>query len=260
MKLYEQKIALLREIANEIRKTTGELAEMADETSFADAAALAEVFATLYFYVLRHDPKNPAWSERDVALLSDKNATPALYAALSYADYFSREVLASWRGPGAALPAYPQRNILYGIESTAQGGGLGLGEAAGIARAARFDEKNRYVYCILSGAEHFSGALWEAAMAIGDQKLSNCIVIAHCDAESTDRGAVRAQSPASLKEKYEAFGWQVLEIDGHDIEAIIAATREARETHEKPTAIIAYTVSRPGVGTGAKNRKKHIHA
>ena len=245
--LHEKKLKFLEEMANLIRRDIIEMLLEAKSGHSAGPLGMADVFTALYFHVLNHKPKKPNWEDRDRLLLSNGHICPALYAALARADYFPLEELKTLRKLGTRLQGHPHRKTLPGIESTSGPLGEGLTQAAGMALAARMDNKKHRIYCLMSDAEQNSGIIWEAAMFIGKNKLNNITAIIDRNNIQIDGFTEDVMPLEPLKEKYEAFNWHVLEIDGHSFEAIIDACNEAKAIFEKPTLIIAHTIPGKGV-------------
>lgn len=241
-------IEKLETIANNIRLDIIKMLETAGSGHSAGPLGLADIFSALYFDILRHDPKKPNWEERDILLLSNGHCVPVRYAAMAHAGYFERSELATLRKLGSRLQGHPERTRLPGLENTSGPLGCGLSQAAGMALALRMDkDKTRRVYVILGDGELDEGNVWEAAMLTGKEKLSNITAI-------VDRNNIQIDGPTetvmpleNLKDKWEAFGWHVVEVDGNNIEAFIDACAMARAITEKPTMIIAHTIPGKGV-------------
>lgn len=248
----------LETIANNIREDIISMLEHAGSGHSAGPLGLADIFTALYFDVLKHDPKNPDWDERDVLLLSNGHCVPVRYAAMAEAGYFPVKELLTLRQFGSRLQGHPERLRLPGLESTSGPLGSGLSQACGIALGLRMNNQNhRWVYVVMGDGEQNEGNVWEAAMLAGKYKLNNIIAI-------TDRNNIQIDGPTEsvmpledFKAKWEAFGWHVLEIDGNDIEAIIDACAMAKAIVEKPIMIIAYTV--PGKGVDFMEYDFHWH-
>jgi len=213
----------------------------------AGPLGMADVFTALYFHILNHDPKNPNWSDRDRLILSNGHICPIQYAILARAGYFDIEELKTLRKLNSRLQGHPHRGALPGVETTSGPLGSGLSQSAGFALAARLDQKKYRIYALLSDGEQDAGNTWEAAMFIGKNKLNNITAIIDRNNIQIDGFTEDTMSLESLKEKYEAFRWHVLEIDGHNIEQIVDACNEARAIFEKPTVIIAHTIPGKGV-------------
>ena len=248
----------LEKKANEIRIDLIKMLEHAGSGHSAGPLGLADVFTALYFNVLKHSPKNPDWAERDILILSNGHCTPVRYVTMAHAGYFEKKELMTLRQFGSRLQGHPERLRLPGLETTSGPLGSGLSQAAGMAMALRMDKaQHRWVYCVMSDGEQDEGNTWEGAMFAAKYKLNNIIAI-------TDRNNIQIDGPTetvmpleNLRDKWEAFGWHVLEIDGNDIEAIIDACNMAKAIVEKPVMVIAHTV--PGKGVDFMEYDFHWH-
>ena len=245
--LREKKLKFLEQMANVIRQDIIEMLVEAGSGHSAGPLGMADVFTALYFHILNHNPKKPNWPDRDRLVLSNGHICPVKYAALARAGYFPVEELKTLRKLGSRLQGHPHRGALPGVETTSGPLGSGLSQAAGIALAARMDKNKYRVYCLMSDGEHDSGNLWEAAIFIGKNRLSNITAIIDRNNIQIDGFTEDVMPLEPLREKYESFNWHVLEIDGHNIEAIIDAVNEAKAIYEKPTLIIAHTIPGKGV-------------
>jgi transketolase len=251
-------IKQLELIANDIREDIVHMLEVAGSGHSAGPLGLADIFTALYFDVLKHDPKNPDWDERDILILSNGHCVPVRYAAMARAGYFDRKELLTLRQLGSRLQGHPERKRLPGLENTSGPLGCGLSQACGIALAHKMDNiLRRYIYVVMGDGETDEGNIWEAAMFAGDQHLSKIIAI-------IDRNNIQIDGPTEMvlplenyKDKWEAFGWHVLEIDGNNIEAVIDACVMAKAIVEKPVAIIAHTI--PGKGVDFIEYDFHWH-
>jgi transketolase len=208
---------------------------------------MAEIFTAFYFHILHHDPKRPGWRDRDRLVLSNGHICPIQYAALAHAGYFPVAELMTLRKLGSRLQGHPHRGTLPGIETTSGPLGSGISQASGIALAARLDKKRYQVYCITSDGEHEEGNTWEAVMFAGKNRLSNLTVVVDRNNIQIDGFTEKVMPLEPFADKYRAFNWHVLEIDGHNFEEIVAAAAEARAIHERPTVIIAHTIPGKGV-------------
>ncbi|KKW48389.1 MAG: Transketolase domain protein [Parcubacteria group bacterium GW2011_GWA1_59_11] len=255
--LHEKKIRFLEETANFIRQDVVKMLTRAGSGHSAGPLGLADVFTAFYFHILNHDPKRPNWAERDRLVLSNGHVCPVLYAALARAGYFPHEELATLRKLHSRLQGHPHRGSLPGVETTSGPLGSGLSQAIGMALAARLDGKRQRIYCLMSDAEQQEGNVWEAAMFAGKNKLSNLTALIDRNNIQIDGFTEDVMPLEPLREKYEAFNWHVLEIDGHSFEAIISAAAEARAIFEKPTLIIAHTVPGRGVSFMEQNYSWH---
>jgi transketolase len=244
--------------ANTIREDIIRMLEHAGSGHSAGPLGLADVFTALYFDVMKHDPKNPDWDERDILLLSNGHCVPVRYATMAEAGYFPKSELMTLRKLGSRLQGHPERLKLPGMETTSGPLGSGLSQACGMALALRMNEAHhRWVYVVMGDGELDEGNIWEGAMLAGKEKLNNIIGI-------IDRNNIQIDGPTEsvmpledLKGKWEAFGWHVLEIDGNNIEAVIDACAMARAIVEKPVMIIAHTI--PGKGVDFMENDFHWH-
>lgn len=247
--LHDEKLKLLEEKANLIRQDIIRALVEAGSGHSAGPLGMADVFTALYFHILHHDPKNPDWPGRDRVVLSNGHICPVLYATLARAGYFPLEELKTLRKLNTRLQGHPHRGSLPGIETTSGPLGSGLSQAIGMALAARLDGAKHRVYCLTSDGEIEEGNYWEAAMFAGKQaqKLNNLTVIVDRNNIQIDGFTEDIMPLEPLREKFEAFRWHVIEINGHDFAQIISAVAEAKAIYEKPTAIIAHTIPGRGV-------------
>ena len=245
-------------IAVEIRQDIIKMLEHAGSGHSAGPLGLADIFTALYFDILKHDPKNPDWEERDLLLLSNGHCAPVRYAAMARAGYFNLSELKTLRQFGSRLQGHPERTKLPGMETTSGPLGCGLSQAAGMALAMRMnDVHHRWVYVVLGDGELDEGNIWEAAMLTSKYNLNNVIGI-------IDRNNIQIDGPTEsvmplddLKAKWVSFGWHVIEIDGNNIEAVIDACAMARAVVDKPVMIIAHTI--PGKGVDFMEYDFHWH-
>jgi len=251
-------IVELELIANDIREDIIKMLETAGSGHSAGPLGLADIFTALYFDVLKHDPKDPDWQDRDILLLSNGHCIPVRYATMANAGYFERAELATLRQLGSRLQGHPERLRLAGLENTSGPLGCGLSQAAGMALAMRMDNVlHRWVYVVLSDGELDEGNIWEAAMLAAKYKLSNIIGIIDRNNIQIDGTTEDVMPLEDLKAKWEAFGWHVMEINGNDIEAVIDAFAMGRAIVDKPVMIIAHTI--PGKGVGFMEYDFHWH-
>lgn len=213
----------------------------------AGSLGIADILTALYFNLLKHDPKNPSWPERDRFLLSAGHLCPALYATLTCAGYFPKKELLTLRRLGSLLQGHSHRGSPPGVEISAGSLGQGLSVACGMAAAAKIDKKDYKVVCLTSDGEHNEGQVWEAAMFASKYKLGNLIEIVDRNHIQIDGKTEEIMPLESLEKKYQAFGWDVLVIDGHDFNQIIQAYTQACQAKEKSTVIIAKTIPGKGV-------------
>lgn len=255
--VHDAKIKELETIANEVRELIIESLVAAGSGHSAGPLGMADIFVALYFHIMHHDPKNPDWPERDRLILSNGHICPVRYATMARAGYFPIEELKTLRKFGTRLQGHPERVRLPGTETTSGPLGGGLGQAAGMAYAARMDGKKWRVYCAMSDAEQATGVLYEAMLFAGRNKLSNLIGIIDRNNIQIDGFTEEIMPIEPLRAKYEACGWHVLEVGGHNIEQFIDAVEEAKAIFEKPTCIIAHTI--PGRGVSFMEKKFEWH-
>ncbi len=248
----------LEEKANDIRQDIIRTLEHAGSGHSAGPLGLSDIFTALYFDVLKHDPKNPDWDQRDILLLSNGHCVPVRYVTMAHAGYFDRKELMTLRQFGSRLQGHPERTKLPGMENTSGPLGCGLSQACGMSLAMRMNnDLHRFVYVVMGDGELDEGNVWEAAMLAAKYQLHNVIGI-------IDRNNIQIDGPTEvvmplddLKNKWESFGWHVIEIDGNNIEAFIDATAMARAIVEKPVMIIAHTI--PGKGVDFMEYDFHWH-
>lgn len=239
-------IKKIRLLANQMRKDIVEMLFEAKSGHPAGALGLADVFAALYFNVLKHDPKKPNWPDRDRMVLSNGHACPVLYSALARTGYFPVKELSTLRKLNSRLQGHPHYGALPGIENTSGPLGQGLSQAVGMAIVSKRERKRWRVYAVVSDGEQEEGQIWEAALLASKFHLGNLTVIMDRNNIQIDGFTEEILPLEPIAEKYRAFGWHVIEIDGHNIEKIIDACEESKAIYEKPTMIIAHTI--PGKG------------
>lgn len=213
----------------------------------AGSLGITDIITTLYFNILNHDPKNPSWEERDRFILSAGHLCPALYTVLAFAGYFPRSELASLRKLGSRLQGHPERHRLPGLETTSGPLGCGLAQAAGIALSAKLDHRRFRIFCLTSDGEHDEGNHWEAVLFAAKYALSNLTVFIDRNSIQLSGNTEEILPLEPLSDKYHAFNWHVLEIDGHDFTQILGAVAQARANPDQPTVIVANTTPGKGV-------------
>lgn len=256
----EKKLSLekLELIANDIRQDIIKSLEAAGSGHSAGPLGLADIFAALYFDIMRHDPKNPDWDDRDILLLSNGHCVPVQYVAMAHAGYLPKKELLTLRKYKSRLQGHPERDMLPGLENTSGPLGSGLSQAAGMALAMKMNgESHRWVYVVTGDGELNEGNIWEAAMFTAKYKLHNLITIVDRNNIQIDGTTEHVMPLEDLRAKWESFGWHVIEIDGHDVEAVIDACSMARVIVEKPVVIIAHTI--PGKGVEFMEYDYHWH-
>ncbi len=237
----------LKLVANQVRQDLIEALVSAGSGHSAGPLGMADVFTALYFNVLKHNPKSPFWEERDILILSNGHICPVLYSAMANAGYFPRQELKTLRRFGTRLQGHPHRASLPGLETTSGPLGSGLSQASGMAYAFLMDKKKNQVYCLMSDGEQEAGQTWEAAMFAGKNKLRNLTAIIDRNNIQIDGHTEDIMPLEPLADKYRAFNWHVIEIDGNNIQAVIDACDEAKTIYEKPTVIIAHNIPGKGV-------------
>ena len=255
--ITDVEIKKLEERAEQIRETIINMLVAAGSGHTAGPLGMADIFAAFYFHILTHDPNKPEWEDRDRLLLSNGHIVPVRYAAMAHAGYFPVTECLTLRKFGSRLQGHPERLRLPGLETTSGPLGEGLSQAAGYAYAARMDGKKYRVYCIMSDGEQEEGNTWEAVMFAGKYKLSNLTAVMDRNNIQIDGMTEDVMPLESLRAKYEAFNWHVLEVNGHDMAAFIAKVEEAKTIYEKPTLIIAHTI--PGKGVPEIEFDYHWH-
>ena len=259
MNLHENKLKNLEEKANRIRRTIIETLLEAGSGHSAGSLGLADIFTAFYFHILNHNPKKPDWPDRDRLILSNGHVCPALYVTMAYAGYFPMEELKSLRKLNSRLQGHPHRTALPGLEITSGPLGPGLSQAIGMILASNLDGRKFWTYVISSDGEHQEGNWWEAVMCAGKQEynMHRLIVVVDRNNIQIDGFTENVMPLEPLVEKYEAFNWHVLQVDGHNIEAFTDAVTEAQAIYEKPSVIIAHTI--PGKGIDFMERDFHWH-
>lgn len=247
MSVSAEQVAKLEKAAKRLRYDIVMMIGAGKPGHLGGSCSIADIVAVLYFHKMRHDPRNPTWSDRDRFLLSKGHAALAQYAALAECGYFPKEELRTLKELGSILQGHPEMRRMPGIEAYTGSLGQGLSVACGIAMAGRIDQKDYKVYCIVGDGEVAEGQIWEASMAAAFYKLDNLVAL-------FDKNLVQATGPIVERyntnphaEKWKAFGWHVMEIDGHNIEQIAGALDEAGQVRGKPVMIVAHTVKGKGV-------------
>ena len=209
--------------------------------------SITDILTVLYFHEMKIQPENPNWEERDRLILSKGHCSPALYSCLANRGYFPIEDLKTFRNINSYLQGHPDKNKIPGVDMTTGSLGQGLSAANGMAIAGKLDKKDYRVYCILGDGEIEEGQIWEAAMASSKYKLDNLCVIVDNNNLQIDGTIEEVMSSYPIDKKFESFGFQIIKIDGHDIEEIIKALEVAKNVKNKPTCIIAKTIKGKGI-------------
>jgi transketolase len=245
--------------ANQIRQSIIEMLVAAGSGHTAGPLGMADIFTLLYFHVLQHDPKNPDWEERDRLVLSNGHICPVLYATLAHAGYFDVEELLTLRVFGSRLQGHPHRTALPGIENSSGPLGSGLSQAVGMALAERIDNpySSKYVYCLTGDGELNEGQIWEAALLAGKEELHNLIVIVDRNGIQIDGYTKDVMPLEPLAAKFEAFNFDVQEVDGHNMRAVNDAIGKAQAVYSQPSLIITHTVASKGVDVFERDFRWH---
>ena len=207
----------------------------------------ADAVAVLYFHHMKHKSDDPKWAERDRFVLSKGHGCPVVYSALAEAGYFERDLLWTLRQLGSILQGHPDMRKIPGIEISSGALGHGLAVACGMALAAKMDDKNYSVFAMVGDGESQEGEIWEAAMFASHYKLNNLVAILDHNGLQIDGPVCDVMGIEPVTEKWASFGWQVHEVDGHDVLAIVDVLEEAKKEKAKPTMIVAKTIKGKGV-------------
>jgi transketolase len=242
----KKKIKLLKSKANLIRKLIIQMLGEAKSGHPGGSLSSTEIITCLYFEVLRHKPDDPKWAERDRFHLSKGHCCPAVYAALALAGYFPKQELMKLRKLGSCLQGHPDRQT-PGIEVASGSLGQGLSIVVGMALAAKMDKKDWRAHCLMGDGEIQEGNVWEAAMAAAHFKLDNICAILDYNRFQIDGRTEEIMNLEPVVNKWESFGWHVIQCDGHNIQELLEAFGLAKVTPMKPTIIIAHTVKGKGV-------------
>jgi len=229
-------------LAGEFRYVITDMICRAGSGHLGGALSLVEIMITLYWRVMNIDPSNPKWEDRDRLVLSKGHAGPVSYASLAYRGFFPKTMLKTLNEDGTYLPSHMDRLRTPGVDMTAGSLGQGLSAACGMALAAKLDGKKHKVFCIIGDGESNEGQVWEAAMFGGHKKLDNLIAICDYNKLQIDGFTDDVLTLEPLVDKWRAFNWEVLEMDGHDWADIEATLNKAKQLQGKPVMIIAHTI------------------
>lgn len=257
--LTDEEVHSLERKANEIRQSIIEMLVEAGSGHTAGPLGMADIFTLLYFEILKHNPKDPFWEERDRLVLSNGHICPVQYATMAHVGYFPKEELLTLRKFGARLQGHPHKEKLPGIETSSGPLGSGISQAVGMAIAERMDNEysSKYIYCLTGDGELDCGQMWEALMMGGKEQLHNLIVIVDRNGIQID-GYTRDVMPLEpLREKLESFNWDVQEVDGHNIRAMNDAIGKAQAVYSQPSVIIAHTIASRGVDVFERDFRWH---
>ncbi len=247
MGISPEKVKELEKTAKKLRYDIVMMIGAGKPGHLGGSCSIAEIVAVLYFHKMKHNPKEPKWPDRDRLILSKGHAALAQYAALAEWGYFPKKELDTLKELGTIAQGHPEMLRMPGIEANTGSLGQGLSLACGMALAGRLDKKDYKVYCILGDGEIAEGQIWEASMTAAYYKLDNLVAI-------FDKNKVQAMGPITERydtnphgEKWKAFGWEIIEIDGHSVKKVAEALDEADKIKGKPVMIVAHTIKGKGV-------------
>ena len=256
---HKYTIPELQELARELRRDIIQTIYTAGSGHPGGSLSELEILIALYFRVMRYDPSNPKWSDRDRFILSKGHASPGFYAVLSRAGFFPREELATFRQLNSRIQGHAHP-MTPGVEMNSGSLGMGLSFALGCALAARLDKREYMVYALLGDGECDEGEIWEAAMSASHHRATNLVAIVDRNRIQNDRFTDDVMTLEPLARKWRDFGWRVFETDGHDLGALLTTLEKAGRRRNKPTAIIAHTVKGKGVSFMENNPGFHGRA
>jgi len=254
---FDLSVPELEKMARQLRRHVITMTATAGSGHPGGSLSAADIVTALYFKVMRHDPKNPRWPDRDRFILSKGHVAPILYAALAECGYFPVEELSTLRKLDSRLQGHTDRTLTPGVEMSAGSLGQGLSFGIGVALAARLDKRSYQVYVLLGDGECEEGQVWEAAMSAPHFQIDNLTAIVDNNGLQLDGRCCEIMELEPLADKWCAFNWNVIEIDGHDMSQILQALKEAREVKQRPTVIIAHTVKGKGVSFMENNVDFH---
>lgn len=255
--LTDKEIKKLEKTACEVRQDIIKMLLSANSGHSAGPLGSADIFTALYFAVMNIDPKKPDWPERDRLVVSAGHYAPVLYAALAHRGYFPKAELTTLRKINSRLQGHPHNEALPGIDNSSGPLGQGISQAVGIALAGKIDKKRYHTFCFMGDGEQDEGQVWEAVMFAGKNKLNNLINIIDRNNIQIDGFTEDVMPLEPLKDKYESFGWHVIDVDGNNICEIIDACNKAKAINEKPTVLICHTI--PGKGVEFMEEKFEWH-
>lgn len=250
-------VAELQAIAKQMRREIVEMITHAGSGHPGGSLSAVEIVVTLFWDVMRHDPSNPKWPDRDRFILSKGHAAPVLYTALAEWGYTPKSELNTLRKLGSIYQGHPDRRFIPALEASTGSLGEGLSLGIGMSLAAKLDSRPSRTYVVLGDGEIQEGQIWEAAMFGGDKKVDNLVAIVDYNRIQLDGFVDDIMPLEPLADKWRAFNWHAIELDGHSIPALQAAFAEAERTKGKPTAIIAHTIKGKGVSFMENNPKFH---
>jgi len=245
--MEEAKLRHLKSVSLAIRQDIVRMVSEAGSGHPGGSLSIADIVTVLFFDVMKHDPADHCWDGRDRFILSKGHACPAVYAALAESGYFPKDELLTLRKMGSRLQGHPDMRKLPGLEASTGSLGQGLSIASGIALAMKMDKKPNRVFCIMGDGELDEGQIWEAAMTAAHYRLDNLCGIVDRNGLQIDGNTDEVKTLEPLSDKWRAFGWNVIEVDGHNLRELSDAMNRFRHTHFRPTVIIAHTIKGKGV-------------
>ena len=255
--MTDNNISNLENTARKLRRDVITMISKAGSGHPGGSLSAADIVTALYFSIMRHDPKNPHWPDRDRFILSKGHAAPILYAALAECGYFPLEWLDTLRKVGTCLQGHTDSNLTPGVDVSAGSLGQGLSVGIGMALAAKLDRKDYRTYVLLGDGECDEGQIWEAAMFAPNYKLDNLTAIVDYNGLQLDGSTKDIMNLEPFINKWRSFNWEVMEINGHDIAQIIDAVSRARKVTAKPVLIVAHTIKGKGVSFMENNVDFH---
>ena len=255
--IFDLPVTELREMAKKLRRHIITMTATAGSGHPGGSLSAADIVTALYFKIMRYNPQNTQWADRDRFILSKGHAAPILYAALAESGYFPVEELATLRKLDSRLQGHTDRNLTPGVEMSTGSLGMGLSFGVGAALAGKLDHRDYCTYVLLSDGECQEGQIWEAALSAAQFKLDNLVAIVDCNKMQLSGWTRDIMNLEPLGQKWQAFGWHGIDIDGHDFSQILAALQEARKIRTKPIVIIARTIKGKGVSFMENNVKFH---
>jgi len=257
MAATEEQVKALKEKARNIRVDILKMLTECGSGHTGGSLSAADIATALYFYKMKHDPKQPKWKDRDNFILSKGHAAPLLYTVLAHAGYFATSELCTLRKLGSRLQGHPDSKYLPGVEISTGSLGQGLSVANGLALAHKLDKGANRVYALLGDGEIQEGQIWEAAMTAAHYKLDNLCAMVDNNGLQIDGPVAKVMGVEPITDKFRAFGWEVLDINGHDMAQITAALDKAETIKGKPTMIVCRTVK--GKGSAVFEGKVEFH-
>lgn len=251
------KLARLARLARQVRRDIVTMLHKAGSGHTGGSLSVTDILVALFFSKLRHRPQEPTWPDRDRFVLSKGHAAPAYYAVLARSGYFPLTELSTLRQLGSCLQGHPDCTLTPGVEVSSGSLGQGLSVAQGMALGLRLDKRPSRVYAVLGDGELQEGQVWEAAMSGAHFKLDNLCAVVDCNDLQIDGLVREVMNVEPVRDKFAAFGWHTLDIDGHDLGQLLAALDEAERVKGRPTAILARTVKGKGVSIFEGQAKYH---